>query len=273
MTERKLTHHKHQKTPEELRKSVLQLEAAMNAMADHHVVIEPKHYFAPGIYMREISIPAGTVLTGKIHRTEHMCVVTKGFIRVVTDDGVKDLECGKVIKSMPGAKRCLVAMEDSIWLNVHHNPTNETELEKIEELYVVDTFEQFYLQSDRSFNKAIGSLGFTEAEVKAISENTADYEQTSIDGVTTGPSEIHGTGLFTTKAFKAGETLGKARIANKRTQLGRFCNHSGTPNITMVKLSSGDVEACAIKDIAAGQEILNDYYLSFVNTNLENKEE
>lgn len=132
------------KTPAEVRESILKLEAAMLALPkEEQFHIEPDHYFAPGIYMRELFIPAGVVITGKIHKTEHFCVVTMGRVRVVTEDGVKELQAGDIIKSMPGAKRCLVALENTVWLNVHHNPTNETDLEKIEEIFVTKSFEEF----------------------------------------------------------------------------------------------------------------------------------
>jgi hypothetical protein len=31
-----------------------------------------RHYFAPGLYAREMTIPAGVTLTGAVHKTEHL---------------------------------------------------------------------------------------------------------------------------------------------------------------------------------------------------------
>lgn len=127
----------------DLREKIVVLEAAMLAMPEHQIHIEPKHYFVPGIYMREISIPKDVTLTGKIHKTEHMCILSKGEVSVYTEDGIKRIKASSVVHSLPGTKRVLYAHEDSVWINVHHHPSNEQNLEKIEEMFVVDTFEQF----------------------------------------------------------------------------------------------------------------------------------
>lgn len=122
---------------------ILELEAAMLAMPEKLIHIEPKHYFVPGIYMREIFIPKGTTLTGHIHKTEHMCVLSLGDVSVITGDGIKRVQASTVIHSSPGVKRVLHAHEDSVWINVHHNPSNERDLEKIEEIFVAKTFDEF----------------------------------------------------------------------------------------------------------------------------------
>jgi quercetin dioxygenase-like cupin family protein len=122
--------------------NVLKLEAVMQAMTEQQVHIEPKHYFAPGLYMRSIDIPAGVTLTGKIHKTEHFCIVAKGDVSVMTDDGVKRLTAGAILHCKPGIKRAMFAHCDSVWINVHCNDDSTQDLEKIESKYVVDTFDQ-----------------------------------------------------------------------------------------------------------------------------------
>src|SRR6185503_2625921 len=67
--------------------------------------IETTHHFAEGIYGREIFIPAGTVLTGKIHRTDHLNFLMQGDITVWTDDGMKRLQAPAIIKASAGTKR------------------------------------------------------------------------------------------------------------------------------------------------------------------------
>lgn len=126
---------------EEMRGKIMQLESLMLADTENQVHIEPKHYFAPGIYSREIFIPKGVTLTGLIHKTEHLCVLSMGEVSVLTDEGMKRIKASTVVHSMPGIKRVLYAHEDSVWINFHHNPTNETDLEKIESIYTVNSFE------------------------------------------------------------------------------------------------------------------------------------
>jgi quercetin dioxygenase-like cupin family protein len=127
---------------EEMRNKIMALEASMLDMPGSQIIIEPVHYFSPGIYGREIFIPKGTTLTGKIHKTEHLCVLSKGEVSVWTEDGIKRLTASAVVHSMPGAKRVMHAHEDSVWINFHHNPSNEKDAEKIEEMYVVNSFEE-----------------------------------------------------------------------------------------------------------------------------------
>ena len=64
----------------DLRAKIDRLEALMRS--EPQVEIEPVHYFAHGLYAREITIKAGTLLTGKVHRTEHLNIVSKGRIAV-----------------------------------------------------------------------------------------------------------------------------------------------------------------------------------------------
>lgn len=129
-------------SPAEVRSKILALEAAMLAMPEHQVKCETVHHFAPGIYMRELRIPKGTTLTGKIHKTEHLNILSQGELSVWTEDGIKKLKASTVIKSQPGIKRVGYAHEDTVWITVHQNIENEQDTEKLEDLLVVDSFAQ-----------------------------------------------------------------------------------------------------------------------------------
>lgn len=128
-------------TKAQLREKILKLESVMLEMKDKQIHIEPIHHFAPGLYLREIKIPKDVTLTGLIHKTEHLCILSKGKVSVSTEDGMKTLEASSVVHSMPGTKRVLYAHEESVWINVHFNPTNESDISKIDDLYTVTTFE------------------------------------------------------------------------------------------------------------------------------------
>jgi hypothetical protein len=76
-------------------------------------------------------IPKGTVLTGAIHKTEHLCIVS-GDISVTTDDGMKRItDAHAILTSKAGAKRAGFAHEDTYWTTVH--ATEETDLDKLVE--------------------------------------------------------------------------------------------------------------------------------------------
>ncbi len=135
-------HDEQTRTPAEMRDKVMQMEAVMLAMPERQIEIPLKHYFAPGIYMREMTMPKDATVTGKIHKTEHYCILTKGKVSVLTDEGMRTLEAPSVVHSLPGIKRALYAHEEVVWINVHHNPTNERDLDKIEEIFTAKTFEE-----------------------------------------------------------------------------------------------------------------------------------
>ncbi|AIY40191.1 Phage protein [Collimonas arenae] len=86
-------------------------------------------YFAPGLYARQMFINKGVALTGAVHRTEHLCIIS-GDISVTADEGVKRItHLQKIISSKPGTKRAGYAHLDTYWTTVH--ATTETDLEKL----------------------------------------------------------------------------------------------------------------------------------------------
>jgi hypothetical protein len=98
-----------------------------------------KHSFAEGVYVREIFIPKGTVMTGKIHRHSHPNFLMKGEVVVVTEDGGKEhLKAPLSMISKAGTKRVIYAIEDTVWITVH--VTEETDLKKIEDYVIAPTF-------------------------------------------------------------------------------------------------------------------------------------
>ncbi len=99
--------------------------------------IPPVHHFSDGIYAREIMIPAGTVLTGKMHRTQHINVVSRGDITVWTERGMKRIRAPFTFVSQPGTKRAGYAHEDTVWTTFHSNPDNERDPVRLEEIFII----------------------------------------------------------------------------------------------------------------------------------------
>lgn len=128
-----------------IRFKVLALEAVMREMPQAHVPI--RHGFAKGLYIRIADIPKGVTLTGKIHRTEHVCVLSKGEVSVATQSGVRRLKAPCMVLSPPGEKRAIYAHEPSVWANLHR--TNETDLERIEAQLIAPSFEDLDSHSER----------------------------------------------------------------------------------------------------------------------------
>lgn len=89
------------------------------------------HRFTPGLYIREIFMPKGSVIISKVHRTEHPYIISKGHAVVWTEnDGVQHLRAPHCGITPPGTRRVLYIHEDCVWTTFH--PTAETDLEVIE---------------------------------------------------------------------------------------------------------------------------------------------
>lgn len=93
---------------------------------------EPTHFFAPGMYLRELTVPAGMLLVGKIHKHTHFLVVTKGRAEVISEFGRTIVEPGHISVSQAGVKRVVLALEDTQFITVHLNLSDTQDLEVIE---------------------------------------------------------------------------------------------------------------------------------------------
>ena len=107
---------------------VLELESVMREMPQEP--LRTQHYFADSMYARELFQPAGVVVVGKVHKKEHFLIITKGRLRIVMDDVMREHVAPAVIVSKVGTKRALYAMEDSAYLTVHRS--KKRNLDKLE---------------------------------------------------------------------------------------------------------------------------------------------
>lgn len=91
------------------------------------------HHFTDGVYVRCLYFPAGTMATGRIHKTEHIAVCTKGKGILVTQNGRFEFAAGTVITVPADTKKAFYAEEDSIIMNIFKNDDNMDNIEAIEE--------------------------------------------------------------------------------------------------------------------------------------------
>lgn len=94
------------------------------------------HTFVPGMYIREIFMPAGTIVTSLIHLTEHPYFILKGKVNVFSEnDATQFLEAGHSGITKPNTRRVLNVVEDTVWVTCH--PTDiqpkDSTTESIEE--------------------------------------------------------------------------------------------------------------------------------------------
>ena len=123
----------------DFRESVLSLQGVMSEM--EQIDCPVTHHFAPGVYCREIFMPAGAVVVGKIHKHAHMNIISKGRVVVSTEFGKAEFVAPYSFVSEPGTKRAVCVLEDCIWTTIH--PTDETDLQKIEDHVIAKTFDEY----------------------------------------------------------------------------------------------------------------------------------
>jgi len=138
------------------RKKIIELENAMINIADGANVegdgksivrdgkISPiKHAFADGIYIRQMDMVKDTVVVGAIHKHLHVWFLLTGHVTVATEDVTEDYIAPCYVVSTPGVKRVILANEDSIFVNIHKNPSNTRDLDKLEKEIVALNYEEY----------------------------------------------------------------------------------------------------------------------------------
>lgn len=97
------------------------------------------HRWAPGIYFRTISMPAGSLIVGCEHLTEHLNLVWKGSAQVMINGVIEEIVAPQVFVSKPGVRKVLLIREDCVWSTIHANPDDCRDLEELERRFVVKT--------------------------------------------------------------------------------------------------------------------------------------
>jgi hypothetical protein len=98
---------------------------------------QTKHYFGPSLYIREVTMPAGTVVIGKPHRKEHMCVMLQGRMIVVTGDGTKQELVAPLTFVGSAGRKVAYILETTVFQNIL--ATDETDIEVLENMLVDNT--------------------------------------------------------------------------------------------------------------------------------------
>jgi hypothetical protein len=91
------------------------------------------HQFEDGIYMRELTIPAGTLCTSMTHKTNNLFFIFFGEMLVWDEkdkwDHITAFHRGRTKK---GTKRIIYTLENTLWVTVHPNPDNCRDIEVLE---------------------------------------------------------------------------------------------------------------------------------------------
>jgi len=257
-------------------KKVQQLEAEF--LKHEQVDCPVVHRFGPNIYIREVTIPAGTLSIGHYQKTEHLNIMIAGRVTMVNDDGSKtELVAPQVFVSKPGRKIGYIH-EKMIWQNVYS--TLETDVEKLESMFLEKSItwqenqkaQNLLLTLDHSsdvadYYLAIAEYGFDHETVRKQTENMDDQIPMPFGNykMMIANSRIDGKGVFATGNIAQGEVIAPARIDGKRTPVGRYTNHAKNANGIMVLRDNNNIDLIANKAINGcqggnlGEEITIDY--------------
>lgn len=252
------------------------LEAEMLKMPQVDCPVQ--HHFGPGVYIREVKLPAGSAVIGHYHKTSHLNTLVQGKLILINEDGTHvEREAPYTFVSGEGRKVAYI-VEDVVFHNIF--ATDETDIDKLEETYLIKS-ETFLMneamqnsllklehEPDREdFEMAIAQFGFNVETVRRISE-CEDDQVDMPDGVhpyRIMSSTIEGKGYFISAPAVKGTVLAPANIAGKRTPAGRYVNHSKKPNAKMLPGGDGNIYLIAIEDIdgclggGQGDEVTIDY--------------
>lgn len=237
------------------------------------------HHFGPGIYIREVTLPAGTLAIGHAQRFDHLNIMLTGAVAMVGDDGqTKVLRAPMIFVGKPGRKLGYV-LETCIWQNVY--ATEERDIDKLESVFldksatwqahaeVAKQLETYRRREDREdFELVVRLAGFTTTEVRTQSENQRDQikmPEGFAPKFTVRESAIEGKGVFLSAPVDAGEVIAPARIDGMRTPAGRYTNHAKNPNARFLKDENDDIWLVAIRSVSGcfggsqGEEVTVDY--------------
>ena len=114
-------------------KDIIKLE---NAIKEYEQVdIQVLHNFTNDMYIRQAIIPKGMLIVGKRHRHETLNILLKGKMVIYDGNKTIEVEAPFIVVSKPYTKKAGLALEDSIWCNIHS--TTSKDLEEIEKEFII----------------------------------------------------------------------------------------------------------------------------------------
>ncbi len=126
----------------QIRDFIANIQDAIVEAADRTAPVEIpiQHYFSKDVYAREMKMPKGTILVGKIHKHQNLSILSAGEVSVLSQDGIERIKAPHTFVASPGAKRVIYAHEDAVWTVIHG--TSETDLDKIEDQFIAKDYSE-----------------------------------------------------------------------------------------------------------------------------------
>jgi hypothetical protein len=115
-----------------------------------------EHKFEPGLYIRELIVPAGTLFIGRTHRHGHGLRLVRGDLIQVTEEAKIPLTAPFEMHSTPGFQAVFFTLTEIIGQSIHPNPTESRDTQALED----DAFEPVaaLVEAGRIVEQRLGAL-------------------------------------------------------------------------------------------------------------------
>jgi hypothetical protein len=105
------------------------------------VDLNVRQFFTEGVYVRELTIPKGIILTGGVHKEACTNIVSQGSVLVAFPEGNKIISAPATFVSQPGFKRIGIGLDDCIWATVHKYDGPQLPEHFMKQIVACDTYE------------------------------------------------------------------------------------------------------------------------------------
>jgi len=262
----------------DLRTTESKMALAKALLEEEQCEISTIHRFGGGLYIREAHYPAGTLVVGLEHVSEHMNVLLKGSLKVIDTDGDPQILTAPHMFVAKAGSKLGLTLEDVVWQNIY--VSNSTDVEYLESTLFVTPddlkehqarqLKKLYplFEEDRQdFLAMVEESGWTVEDIELVSKHREDcipFPDGSYS-ICAGNSPIQGKGMFSTAAIPINSIIAPMRLGGCRTPAGYLINHSKNPNAMAFKNDVGDMFLVSIRNIKGtpggdlGEEITIDY--------------
>jgi quercetin dioxygenase-like cupin family protein len=94
-------------------------------------LLQVQHYFAAGLYAKQMTINVGTCVKGHVHLFDHMSILAKGSVMVYLDGDATRYDAPAVVTIKQGKCHSIHPITDSVWYCLH--ATDLTDPDEIDE--------------------------------------------------------------------------------------------------------------------------------------------
>ena len=106
-------------------------------------VFQISHDYCGPLYMRKMIMPKDSVVVSAVHHTNHFWFLLKGKISVTTDEETVEHIAPCYSRSLKGAKRFIICVEECLFINVDANPTESKDIEEIQDALYSITLDKY----------------------------------------------------------------------------------------------------------------------------------